>query len=138
MPTKFYRLDDQNNVVEGTLRDINFGRRIVGKDNIKVAGVVCEVSTVFMPIDHGFGYDGPPIVFETMIFGGVFDGYQDRYSTWAEAERGHARAIAMLEDKRKIVKQCFYLIRYMISNKWWGFKYFISRKVVLWKPKKKD
>ena len=43
-----------------------------------------EVSTVFLGIDHQFGY-GKPLLFETMIFGGKNDGYQTRYSTWEEA-----------------------------------------------------
>lgn len=46
------------------------------------------VSTVFLGLDHNFG-DGPPILFETMIFGGNFSEYQQRYSTWEEAEAGH-------------------------------------------------
>jgi hypothetical protein len=55
-----------------------------------------EVSTVFLGLDHSFG-DGPPLLFETMVFGGVCDQEQDRYSTWAEAEAGHA---AMVEKVR--------------------------------------
>ena len=31
------------------------------------------VSTVFLRIDHSFG-SGPPLLFETMIFGGKHDG----------------------------------------------------------------
>jgi hypothetical protein len=49
-----------------------------------------EVSTMFLGIDHGDG-DGPPILFETMIFGGPWGGQMRRYSTWDEAERGHMR-----------------------------------------------
>ena len=49
-----------------------------------------RVSTVFLGLDHRFGVDGPPILFETMIFGGPHDQDQDRYSTWEEAEAGHA------------------------------------------------
>jgi hypothetical protein len=50
----------------------------------------CEVSTVFLGLDHSWG-GGPPVLFETMVFGGPFDQAQERYSTWAEAEAGHAR-----------------------------------------------
>lgn len=56
-----------------------------------------EVSTVFLRLNHNFG-EGPPLVFETMIFGGPLGGegrrYQNRYSTWDEAVSGHARALA--------------------------------------------
>lgn len=51
----------------------------------------CRVSTVFLALDHRFSGDGPPIVFETMVFGGPFDQEQERYCTWVEAEAGHAR-----------------------------------------------
>ena len=47
------------------------------------------VSTVFLGLDHNWG-DGPPIVFETLVFGGPHDGEEERYATWEEAERGHA------------------------------------------------
>lgn len=52
------------------------------------------VSTVWLGLDHSFG-DGPPLIFETMIFGGERDDYQDRYSTREEAEEGHRRALAL-------------------------------------------
>jgi hypothetical protein len=64
-------------------------QKVVGKDFIK--GV--EVSTVFLAHNHNFR-GGPPLVFETMIFGGGLDHYQARYSTWEEAEKGHAEAVA--------------------------------------------
>lgn len=54
-----------------------------------------QVSTVFLGIDHSFG-DGPPLLFETMIFGGEHDGDQWRYSTWEEAEKGHMEACKLL------------------------------------------
>jgi hypothetical protein len=49
------------------------------------------VSTVFLCLDHSFRGD-VPILFETMIFGGKLEGYQERYSTWDEAIDGHKRA----------------------------------------------
>ena len=66
-----------------------------------------HVSTVFLPIDHGWG-EGPPVLFETMVFGHDsrsrlrrwwmdFRGrdweepeYQWRYCTEVEALAGHA------------------------------------------------
>ena len=49
------------------------------------------VSTVFLGLDHSFGFEGMPILFESMIFGGVLDGEGERYETWAQAEAGHKR-----------------------------------------------
>jgi len=43
-----------------------------------------RVSTVFLGLDHNFG-DGPPLLFETMVFGGELDQEMDRCSTWAES-----------------------------------------------------
>lgn len=57
-----------------------------------------KISTVFLVINHG--YAGIPILFETMIFGGKHNEYQERYSTLAEARKGHLRAI----DKAKTLK----------------------------------
>ena len=43
-----------------------------------------EVSTVFLGINHRFG-EGPPLLFETMVFGGPMDQYCLRCSTYDEA-----------------------------------------------------
>jgi len=55
-----------------------------------------RVSTVFLGVDHSWGY-GPKLWFETMIFGGEHDGFQDRYTTWDEAEAGHKRVVEALK-----------------------------------------
>ena len=49
-----------------------------------------QVSTVFLGIDHSFGH-GPPILWETMIFGGRLSEEQERYQTYEQALAGHAR-----------------------------------------------
>lgn len=61
------------------------------------------VSTVFLGIDHGFNFgdedDNVPILFETMIFGGELNDFQERYPTWEGAVIGHDAAVrrAILE-----------------------------------------
>jgi hypothetical protein len=50
------------------------------------------ISTVWLGLDHRFIDDGPPLIFETMVFsseGGGVDLDQDRYSTEEEARTGH-------------------------------------------------
>jgi hypothetical protein len=47
-----------------------------------------SVSTVFLGVNHQHG-DGPPLVFETMIFGGALDRHGRRYSTLKDARSGH-------------------------------------------------
>lgn len=54
------------------------------------------VSTVFLGIDHNFFEKGPPILFETMVFGGAFDQEMERYSTWEQAEVGHRQMLYRL------------------------------------------
>lgn len=51
------------------------------------------ISTVWLGIDHRFGGDCPPLIFETMVFPSKDDMGDldcDRYSTEAEALAGHA------------------------------------------------
>ena len=70
-----------------------------------------EVSTVFLGLDHSFG-NGPPILFETMVFArerggdgqrlGDDLGLMDRYATWDEALKGHndiLREVSKLEGE---------------------------------------
>jgi len=91
--------------------------RHVGDDEIGPL----RVSTVFLGIDHNFwDDDGPPIVFETMIFGPpedveIFgrrrvmrpDLDMQRYATWDEAEAGHRVAC---EIARQMVAEAALLL----------------------------
>jgi hypothetical protein len=52
------------------------------------------VSTIFVGLDHNYSDRGPPNLFETMAFVGDHSVGQERYATLAEAEEGHARAVA--------------------------------------------
>jgi hypothetical protein len=54
------------------------------------------VSTVFLGLDHGFGDDGPPVLFETMIFRGEHDGYQTRARSRLEALAQHQTALELI------------------------------------------
>ena len=51
-----------------------------------------RISTVFLGLNHQWG-DGPPLLFETMVFGGDLDGDCERYSAWQEAEAGHREMV---------------------------------------------
>jgi hypothetical protein len=57
-----------------------------------------RISTVFLGLDHQWHPNERPLLFETMIFGGEHDEYQDRYTTWEEAERGHEEALNMVKN----------------------------------------
>lgn len=74
--------------------------RHVGDDTIGEA----RVSTVFLGLNHNWG-DGPPLIFETMVFGGPLSDEQERYSTTQEAIDGHAAMCARVRDMAKLTGQ---------------------------------
>lgn len=57
-------------------------------------GTGVRVSTVFLGLDHNFGFGGPPLLYETLIFGGPLDGEMSRYATREEALAGHREMVA--------------------------------------------
>lgn len=62
----------------------------------------CYVSTIFLSLNHNYFGTGDPVLFETMVFGGPLAEHGDRYTTWAEAERGHEE---MVNETRVACKQ---------------------------------
>ena len=53
-----------------------------------------RISTVFLCLDHSFSTSGPPILFETLIFGpenSQYDQEMERYCTLKEAKNGHIK-----------------------------------------------
>lgn len=85
-----YILDGKTPVPEPDV--IKWGKWMELGHNRVRADVIGEarVSTVFLGLDRRFG-EGPPLLFETMVFGGPLDGQQERCSTWEEAEAQHER-----------------------------------------------
>jgi hypothetical protein len=69
--------------------DVWEAERLVGRDTIN--GV--RISTVLLGLDYSFGI-GPPLIFETMIFGGPWDEHTERYPNLDAAKAGHDRACA--------------------------------------------
>ncbi len=72
-------------------------RKIVKKEEIKEKD--CEISTVFLGLDHAHGRQREPLLFETMIFGGEKDQEFWRYHTWEEAIKGHKNIVKMCGGK---------------------------------------
>ena len=72
------------------------GDRVVQRDDLP-GGI--GVSTVFLGLDHRFFGDGPPILWETMIFGGPHDQYQDRYCSLEDAKVGHQKALKIAKGE---------------------------------------
>lgn len=69
--------------------------RVVKQEAIETATGQIEVSTVFLGLDHAH-FGGPPLLFETMIFGGPLNEHQWRCSTWEQAEAQHEAAVAQV------------------------------------------
>ena len=59
-----------------------------------------HVSTVWLGLNHAWG-DGPPLIYETMVFGGDHDQLQNRYSTRAQAEAGHKAICGAIREGRE-------------------------------------
>ncbi len=113
LDTRYFILDENNDPAPTTLQEwaewcwgddqqAANPRRIVAQENVPVnadgeSEQSYRVSTVFLGLDHRFGGDGPPILFETMIFGpdDTDERYTDRYCTYAEALAGHAKAVEL-------------------------------------------
>ena len=78
-PIDYGQMDWDNNVVEfTTLSDV-------------------EVSTVHLGLDHRYRGDGPPLIFETMVFGGEYDQMTWRYATEEAALEGHKTFVEALQ-----------------------------------------
>ena len=77
--------------------------RIVAHTWLVADTAIVLVSTVWLGLDHSFGFtNGVPRIFETMIFGVPWsdeDEYQERYATEVGAEAGHDRALATVRDR---------------------------------------
>lgn len=57
------------------------------------------ISTVFLGIDHSFGR-GEPLFFETMAFGGKWEGEETRSSTIDDALEHHERMVERVRNDR--------------------------------------
>jgi hypothetical protein len=74
----------------------NFNRRV----DETIIGPM-RISTIFLGLDHNFGRDGEPLIFETMIFRGGESQECWRSSSWQEAEADHKRAVELIRREIK-------------------------------------
>jgi hypothetical protein len=109
--SKWYKLDEKNNPVRCVDHSEYFNWHkslpVDGKTGIgiqvastKVSDGVC-VSTVFLGSDHGWG-DGPPVLWETMIFGGDRNEDCERYCSLKESLDGHNKIVSDLLNQKKV------------------------------------
>jgi len=96
----WYILDENNKPIRSTIVDCgewleeNPERKVVRQETI---GDIF-VSTVFLGLDHAWN-SGIPVLWETMIFGGEHDQYQERYTSYEDALEGHQIALNLVNQK---------------------------------------
>jgi hypothetical protein len=106
MATDRYILDEHDN--PQPCEDLTEWARFYESDRRRVAqdldegndadGTRVRVSTVFLGLDHNYFGKGPPILWETLVFGGVLDGEMDRYTSREAALRGHQAMCQRVND----------------------------------------
>ncbi len=72
--------------------------RLIEAGDVQVATTPTEdgiVSTVWVGIDMGFG-GGPPLIFESMVFGNTMNQEQVRYETEEDARAGHEKLVELV------------------------------------------
>ena len=75
-----------------------------------------RVSTVFLGMDHNSECDGPPLLFETMIIGGLLDEFRMRCTTYEEAEVMHQIVLAMVKREQENNEQAMELAGDVINR----------------------
>jgi hypothetical protein len=94
----WYILDNNNKPIPASITEAadwleeSSDRRTVKRDEI---GDIL-VSTVFLGLDHSWTPGGKPVLWETMIFGGEHDQYQERYTSHKDALEGHEKALNLI------------------------------------------
>lgn len=95
-----YYFLDENNVPQKCQNEDDYIRAWSDNPRREVAqtdiGDV-HVSTVFLALDHNHG-SSPPLLYETMIFGGKHDQDQERYTTREDALSGHDACVTRVRE----------------------------------------
>ena len=102
MRPRYYVLDENDEPRPAML--LEWGAFMADASRRRLARTACDgdvlVSTVFLGLDHSHREDDPPVLWETMVFGGLFDQQQRRYRSREEALRGHEEMVARVRAGR--------------------------------------
>jgi hypothetical protein len=97
----WYTLDENNKPVKSTSvieaaewLDKNPEKKAVKQDYIDDI----FISTVFLGLDHAWNSE-IPVLWETMIFGGEHDPYQERYTSYEDALEGHQTTLNLVNKQ---------------------------------------
>ena len=94
--------DRQGRLIGGVEATLEWGKRFekaterrVAEDSVDNSKGEFWVSTVWLGLDHNWGFEGPPLIFETMVFSkDEADGlYMERYATEEQAVEGHKEIV---------------------------------------------
>jgi hypothetical protein len=93
----FYLLDENKKPYQVSLEQSltvydNLDMKVTKQD---IVGHI-KVSTVFLGMDHRMIGESLPVLWETMIFGGEHDQYQERYTSHEDALAGHQKALDLV------------------------------------------
>lgn len=118
----YYILKDGEPIVVDDIVELgkwfeNFDNRLVARTQIQDA----MISTVFLGLDHAWG-GGSPVLFETMIFGGKHDDYQDRYTSLEEAMFGHEYAVGLVQKDITIISMFIWPLKKFFTETMNGAK----------------
>ena len=100
----YYKLDENKKVIPSSIEEwSDFIIKEFPTNYTRVGNDIIDgnlISTVFIGLSYAYSiHSGNPIVFETMIFDKNNHGfYQEKYSTWKEAEEGHKKAIEWVKN----------------------------------------
>lgn len=81
-------------------------------------GCAASVSTVFLFHNMNW-WNGPPILWETMVFGEVLDEWQDRYASPEAASVGHREALALVRTELDL-RGTPELVTVTWRGRWWA------------------
>lgn len=96
--SRWYKLDENNKPVltESIDEYLDWERNNSRTIARHIIGDVI-VSTVFLGLDHS--WDGEiPVLWETMVFNGRHDQWQDRYISYEDALEGHQQTIELITE----------------------------------------
>ena len=94
---RWYILNNENIPVESNITEYVEWSKDLKKIIVKQEDINdVTVSTVFLGLDHSYN-ENVPVLWETMIFGGEHNLYQERYSSYEGALEGHERAVLLVK-----------------------------------------
>ncbi|MEH2032236.1 MAG: hypothetical protein V7K67_21740 [Nostoc sp.] len=93
---RYYKLQGQSPIIAESFLDwclwmASADTRVMVNDIYNV-----NISTVFVGINLDPQQSGEPMIFETLVMGGVLDGKRNHWSTWEQAMQGHLKICAQI------------------------------------------